>query len=186
MKILFSKLKSVLTITAILFLTAGTLCAQSPDLEILFKKLKKVGAVDAPALEAKILLEWSKSGSAAIDYLLTRAKVAINAQDYKVALQHLNALTDHAPEFAEGWNLTAVVLYQLGEAGPALAAIEQALALESRHFKALEGLMFILEDAGLFVKAFEVFQMIEAIHPHAEILSTVRDRLDAKTQGQAL
>ena len=29
--------------------------------------------------------------------------------------------------------------------------------------------MFILEDAGLFVKAFEVFQMIEAIHPHAEI-----------------
>ena len=46
--------------------------------------------------------------------------------------------------------------------------------------------MFILEDAGLFMEAFEGVQMIEAIHPHAEILSTVRDRLDAKTQGQAL
>ena len=186
MKILFSKFKSVLTTTAILFVTAGTLCAQSPDLKALFKKLKTVGAVDAPALEAKILLEWSKSGSAAIDYLLTRAKIAIDAQDYRLALQHLNALTDHAPEFAEGWNLSAVVLYQLGKAGPALAAIERALILEPRHFRALEGLMFILEDAGLFVEAFEVFQMIEAIHPHAEILSTVRDRLDTKTQGQAL
>ena len=186
MKILFSKFKSVLILTVILFVTAWTLCAQSPDLDVLFKKWKKVEAVDATALEAKILLGWSKSGSAAIDYLLTRVRLAIDAQDYKVALQHLNALTDHAPEFAEGWNLTAVALYQLGEAGPALAAIEQALALESRHFRALEGLMFILEDAGLFVKAFEVFQMIEAIHPHAEILSTVRDRLDAKTQGQAL
>ena len=41
-------------------------------------------AVDATALEAKILLEWSKSGSAAIDYLLTRARLAIDAQDYRV------------------------------------------------------------------------------------------------------
>ena len=186
MKILFSKFKSVLTITAILFLTAGTLCAQSPDLEILFKKLKKVEAVDAPALEAKILLEWSKSGSAAIDCLLARARLAIDAQDYRVALQHLNALTDHAPEFAEGWSLSAVALYKVGKTGPALTAIGHTLALEPRHFRALEGLMFILEDAGLFVGAFEIFQMIEAIHPHAEILSTVRDRLDAKTQGQAL
>ena len=67
----------------ILFVAAWTLCAQSPDLDVLFKKRKKVEAVDATALEAKILLEWSKSSSAAIDYLLTRARLAIDAQDYK-------------------------------------------------------------------------------------------------------
>ena len=186
MKIVFSKLKYALTSTAIFFLTVGTLCAQSSDLAILFKKLKTVEAVDAPALETKIFLEWSKSGSAAIDYLLTLAKTAMDGQDYRVALLHLNAVTDHAPGFAEGWNLSAVILYKLGKAGPALAAIEHTLALEPRHFRALEGLMFILEDAGLFVEAFEVFQMIEAIHPHAEILSTAKDRLNAKIQGQAL
>ena len=130
MKILFSKFKSVLILTVILFVTAWTLCAQSPDLDVLFKKRKKVEAVDATALEAKILLEWSKSGSAAIDYLLTRARLAIDAQDYKVALQHLNALPDHAPEFSKDWNLSAVVLYQPAKAGPALAAIERALALD--------------------------------------------------------
>ncbi len=186
MKIVFSKFKCALTSAAILFVTVSTLCAQSSDLAILFKKLKTVDAVDAPALETKILVEWSKSGSAAIDYLFSRAQIAMDSQDYGVALLHLNALTDHAPEFAEGWNLSAVILYKLGKAGPALAAIGHTLALEPRHFRALEVLMFILEDAGLFLEAFEVFQMIEAIHPHAEILSTAKDRLNAKIQGQAL
>ena len=186
MKIAFSKFKCALTSAAILFVTVSTLCAQSSDLAVLFKKLKTVEAVDAPALETKILLEWSKSGSAAIDYLFTLAQIAMDAQDYKGALLHLNALTDHAPEFAEGWNLSAVTLYKLDKAGPALAAIEHTLALEPRHFRALEVLMFILEDAGLFLEAFEVFEMIEAIHPHAEILSMARVRLNAKIQGQAL
>ena len=186
MKIVFPKLKYALTSAAILFVTVSTVCAQSSDLAILFKKLKAVEAVDAPALETKILLEWSKSGSATIDYLFTLAQIAMNTQDYGVALLHLNALTDHAPEFAEGWNLTAVTMYKLGKPGPALAAIEHTLALEPRHFKALEGLLFFLEDAGLFLEAFEVFQMLKAIHPHAEILSMVRKRLNAKTQGQAL
>ena len=186
MKIVFSKLKYALTSAAILFVTVSTLCAQSSDLAILFKKLKTVDAVDAPALETKILLEWSKSGSAAIDYLFSRAQIAMDSQDYGVALLHLNALTDHAPEFSEGWSLSAVALYKLGKTGPALTAIGHTLALEPRHFRALEGLMFILEDAGLFVGAFEIFQMIEAIHPHAEILSTAKDRLNAKIQGQAL
>ena len=186
MKIVFSKFKCALTSTAILFVTVSTLCAQSSDLAVLFKKLKTVEAVDAPALETKILLEWSKSGSAAIDYLLSLAKIAMDAQDYRGALLHLNALTDHSPEFAEGWNLSAVTPYKIGKAGPALDVIEHTLALEPRHFRALEVLMFILEDAGLFVEAFETFQMIEAIHPHSEILSTAKDRLNAKIQGQAL
>ena len=186
MKIIFLKFKCVLTSVAILFVTASTLCAQSSDLAILLKKLKTVDAVDASVLETKILLEWSKSGSAAIDYLFSLAQTSIDAQDYGVALIHLNALTDHAPEFPEGWNLSAITLYKLGKTGPALAAIGHTLALEPRHFRALEGLMLILEDAGLFVEAFEIFQMIEAIHPHAEILSTAKDRLNAKIQGQAL
>ena len=186
MKIVFLKFKCVLTLIVILFVTVSTLCAQSSDLAILFKKLKTVDAVDAPALETKILLEWSKSGSAAIDYLFTLAQIAMDAQDYGAALLHLNALTDHAPEFAEGWNLSAVTLHKLGKTGPALDAIGHTLALEPRHFRALEVLMLILEDAGLFAEAFEIFQMIEAIHPNAEILSTAKDRFNAKIQGQAL
>ena len=60
------------------------------------------------------------------------------------------------------------------------------LALEPRHFVALEGLVLIFDDAGLYEEAFEILHRIEAIHPHAEILSKARARLEAKTLGQAL
>ncbi len=181
-----SKLKSVATATAILFASSGTLWAQSSDLDSLFDRLQRVEAVDVAALETKIMLVWSKSGSAAMDFLLTRAKIAIELQDYNMAMVHLNALTDHAPDFAEGWNLSAVALYNMNKIGPALAAIERTLTLEPRHFRAMEGLVFILEDLGMYKFALEVVRLIETIHPHAEILSTAGHRLDAKTQGQAL
>ena len=186
MEIIISKLKSAATATVILFASVGAVYSQSYDLDVLFDRLQKVDAVDATALEAKIVLEWSKSGSAAFDLLLTQAKIAIDAQDHKTAMQHLNALTDHAPNFAEGWNLTAVTLFNMGKIGPSLEAIERTLALEPRHFRALEGLVFILEDSGLYKDAFDVVLMIESIHPHAEILSKSRDRLEVKIQGQAL
>ena len=183
---IFSKLKSVATVIAILLASSGTLWAQSSDLDALFDRLQKVEAVDVAALETKITLVWSKSGSTAMDFLLTRAKIAIEVKDYNTAMVHLNALTDHAPDFAEGWNLSAVALYNMNKIGPALAAIERTLALEPRHFRAMEGLVFILEDLGMYKFALEVVYLIETIHPHAEILSTAGYRLDAKTQGQAL
>ena len=108
-----SKLKSVATATAILFASSGTLWAQSSDLDSLLDRLQRVEAVYVAALETKIMLVWSKSGSAAMDFLLTRAKIAIELQDYNMAMVHLNALTDHAPDFAEGWNLSAVALYNM-------------------------------------------------------------------------
>ena len=186
MIVLVWKLKSILAFTCLFVAATGMAAGQSARLDPLFERLKTVDAVDAPALEAKIRQEWSKSGSAAADLLLSRAKIAIDAGDQKAAMGHLTALTDHAPEFAEGWNLSAVTLLNMGKIGPALAALERTLALEPRHFQALEGLVLIFDDAGLYEEAFEILHRIEAIHPHAEILSKARARLEAKTLGQAL
>ena len=180
------KLKSFVAAICLFVAASGMAAAQSARLDPLFERLKRADAVDAPALEAKIRQEWSKSGSATADLLLSRAKIAIDAGDQKAAMGHLTALTDHAPEFAECWNLSAVTLFNLGKIGPALAAIERTLILEPRHFQALEGLVLIFDDAGLYQEAFEILRQIEAIHPHAEILSKARARLEAKTLGQAL
>jgi tetratricopeptide (TPR) repeat protein len=180
------KLKSIVAATCLLVAATGMAAGQSARLDPLFERLKNVDAADAPALEAKIRQEWSKSGSAAADLLLSRAKIAIDAGDQKAAMGYLTALTDHAPEFAEGWNLSAVTLFNMGKIGPALAALERTLALQPRHFQALEGLVLIFDDAGLYQEAFEILRRIEAIHPHAEILSKARTRLEAKTLGQAL
>ena len=180
------KLKSISAVTCVFVAATGMAAGQSARLDPLFERLKTVDAVDAPALEAKIRQEWSKSGSPAADLLLSRAKIAIDAGDQKTAMGHLTALTDHAPEFAEGWSLTAMTLFHMGKIGLAMDALERTLALEPRHFLALEGLVLIFDDAGLYQEAFEILRRIEAIHPHAEILSRVRTRLEAKTLGQAL
>ena len=78
MKLVSFKFKSALMTTVILFATSGIIYTQSSDLDLLFKKLKNVDAIGALALEQKILLEWSKSGSTSIDFLLTRVRMAID------------------------------------------------------------------------------------------------------------
>ena len=180
------KLKSIVAAIGLFVAATGMAAGQSVRLDPLFERLKNVDAADAPALEAKIRQEWSKSGSPAANLLLSQAKIAIDADDHKAAMRHLTALTDHAPEFAEGWSLSAVSLFNMGKVGPAMAAIERTLALEPRHFVALEGLVLIFDDAGLYQEAFEILRRIEAIHPNAEILLNARARLEAKTLGQAL
>ena len=72
----------------------------------------------------------------------------MEAQEYDVAIEHLTALTDHAPDFAEGWNARATAFYLIGEYALAVADIERALALNPRHFGAMSGLAFILEEIG--------------------------------------
>ncbi|MGB0799266.1 MAG: hypothetical protein ACPGRD_08105 [Planktomarina sp.] len=160
--------------------------AQDARLDPLFQRLVNVDAADAPALADKIIQEWSKSGSPAMDLLLARARKAILADDFETALIHLNALTDHAPDFAEGWNMRAAAYYNVDKFGPALEALERALHLEPRHFQAMAGLMVMLEEAGQQSQALEVARMIQAIHPHYENLSESIQRLDAATDGQAL
>lgn len=180
------KLKTFVAASGV-FLTVGLpVFAQDPRLDPLFERLLRVEAADAPALEEKIRQEWSKSGSAAMDLLLLRAKKALEGDDTAEALLHLNALTDHAPEFAEGWNLRAAALYDAEKFGPALEALEHALALEPRHFDAMAGLMIMLDTSGAKSEALEVAYLIRAIHPHYENLSIRIESLEAETQGRAL
>ena len=101
---IFCKIKSALAAIVIIFFSQTCLYAQSQDLDNLFARLLIVEPADAPELETKILLEWSKSGSPAMEILLNRGRIALLNEDYDTALKHFNALTDHAPNFVEGWS----------------------------------------------------------------------------------
>ena len=180
-------LKFKLTVGAIcaLMLTSPAL-AQTPNLDPLFDALSSATAEEAPLIEQKIRVEWEKSGSPAMDYMLRRAQMAMQEGEYKEALNDLVAATDHAPEFAEAWHLQAVSYAELGAVGPAMDALETTLSLEPRHFPAMRGLMFLLEESDLTDQALRVADMILAIHPHADDISTVKERLQAKTAGSRL
>ena len=64
--------------------------------------------------------------------------------------------------------------------------IEQALVQEPWHLEAMEGLMNILEDNGVWLDAMGLALLIEAVHSHYENLSKSKDGLQATTARQAL
>lgn len=168
------------------FLACTAAGAQTPALDGLFDKLLTADDSASKRIEQDIWREWSKSGSAAMDLLLLRGREALAAGDTAQAIEHLTALVDHAPDFAEGWNARATAYYQAGEYGPAIKDIAKTLSLNPRHFGALSGLGMIFEDLGKTDKALEVYRAALAIHPRlAGVLESVK-RLEADAAGQQL
>ena len=121
-----------------------------------------------------------------MDLLLKRGQEAMEAGDLEAAIEHLTALTDHAPDFAEGWNARATAYYMAGEFGPSVADIGRVLTLNPRHFGALSGLAMILEETGKPERALEVYKAALAIHPHLEGASEAIERLVTEAEGQEL
>lgn len=137
-------------------------------------------------VEEKIRVEWSRSGSASMDLLLDRAQAALEAGDLHAALDHATALTDHAPEFAEGWNILGAAYFATNRYGPALDAIERTLQLNPRHFAALRGLGLILEELGDQERALFAYRAAASIHPHLDDVTEAIKRLSEAADGQKI
>lgn len=136
-------------------------------------------------VERQIVSEWSKSGSAAMDALLARGRDALSEGDAEAAIEHLTALTDHAPDFAEGWHARATAYFQAGHYGPAMEDLARTLALNPRHFGALAGLGAILEETGRDAQALAAYRAAQAIHPHQPGIRRAVERLEARVSGRA-
>jgi tetratricopeptide (TPR) repeat protein len=134
-------------------------------------------------VERELLSEWSKSGSPAMDLLLQRGRVALQSGDTDAAIEHLTALTDHAPEFAEGYNARATAYFQAGRFGPSMEDLARALSLNPNHFGALSGLGLILEETGFFDRALAAFRAAHAIHPNQPGIKASLERLERKVAG---
>jgi len=153
-------------------------------LDKLYGELAQAESAQAQKIANEIDLELSKSGSPAMDLLLKRGEDALDAGDLQAAIGHLTALTDHAPDFAEGWHARSVAYAQAGLYGPALADLEHVLALRPRHFRAIFGLGVIFEELGQPKKALEAYRKVQAIHPYYQDLTATIDRLTRQLGGE--
>ena len=160
--------------------------AEPSRLDGLFERLRAANDADARQIEREIWIEWSKSGSPAMDLLLQRGRDALEAGDTNAAIAHLTALVDHDPDFAEGWNARATAYYNAGLLGPSIHDIGRTLELNPRHFGALSGLAMIFEELKRPEKALEVYRKVLEIDPHAEGVPDAITRLTAEIQGQDL
>ncbi len=165
-------------------LAAGAALAEPETLDSLFERLKSADEGEASRIERQITMEWSKSGSPAMDLLLKRGNDALQQGDTEAAIGHLTALVDHAPDFAEGWNARAAAYFTAGQYGPAVSDIAHALQLNPRHFSAMTGFGMILEETGRDDEALDVYRAVLAIHPHLEPVREAVERLEAKAHGQ--
>lgn len=159
---------------------------QAARLDTLFTELAEPGRDDWQRVESEIQRIWSQSGSPAMDLLLRRGGEAMEAEDYALAVAHFSALVDHAPEFAEGWNARATAFYYLEEYSLSLSDIEHTLALNPRHFGALEGLTAIFEALDRPGLALDAAEAAIAINPNRPSLQDAVKRLEAETGSTAL
>lgn len=159
---------------------------EAQKLDALFAELADPDSADWQRAEQDIWREWSKSGSPALDLLLKRGREAMAAGDLPAAIEHLTALTDHAPAFAEGWNARATAYYNAGLFGPSIADVRITLSLNPRHFGALAGLGMMLEELNRPEDALRVYEAARAIHPHQSGVLDAIERLQAQLDGQSL
>ncbi|MBK0326887.1 hypothetical protein I5535_06210 [Rhodobacteraceae bacterium F11138] len=165
---------------------SGAQTADSQDESELLAALATADPAEAVRLDRQLQRLWSRTGSASMDLLLERGRESLQAGEPLIAIEHLTALTDHAPRFAEGWNTRAMAYFQVDLLGPALSDLEHALALNPNNYNAIIGLGSILETFGDTRRAYRAYQRAQAIHPHHEDVTTALDRLRSGIEGKAL
>ena len=81
------------------------------------------------------------------------------------ALPLARGIIDVVPNWAEGWNKRATVLYLMGRYQDSLNDIDEVLKRESRHFGALSGQGLVQTELKNYEKAIESYQAVQKIYP---------------------
>ena len=139
---------------------------KNPELDQLFLQLKhSTSPSQATSLEKRIWQIWMEHPLPAITTKLRKGAQAMQLKNYEEALKHFSELTRQVPQFAEGWNKRATVLFLMGRFHESSVDVERTLQLEPRHFGALSGKGLILMNLKDWSGAIEAFQQGLQIHP---------------------
>lgn len=160
--------------------------AQMPQAEELLDELRMAPAEEASRIERAVQTAWARSGSASIDLLLKRGLDALAGGDTVLAIEHFTALTDHAPDFAEGYHARAQAYFRADLYGPAIDDLELTLALNPQQFNAIFGLGAILQEFGDLRSAANLYRRVLAINPHHENAQKALDGLRRDGIGRTL
>ncbi len=134
--------------------------------EQLFRQLKQArNEQEARAAEDQIWLFWTQGPDKEATEQMAAILAARRAYDNEKALKIADALVARLPDYAEGWNQRATVLFFMDDLDGSLEAIEHVLALEPKHFGALAGKAVILMHQGRVELGQEALRRAVEIHP---------------------
>jgi tetratricopeptide (TPR) repeat protein len=140
----------------------------------------------AQLLEEAVWQIWLRSGSDTVDVLMQQSIKAMNERETQSALEILDAVVALAPDYAEGWNKRATVLFLLDRYSESMRDIVRVLELEPRHFGALSGIGLIHRALGDKEKALAAFRQALEIHPFLPGARKAIEELSEEVEGQGI
>jgi tetratricopeptide (TPR) repeat protein len=108
---------------------------------------------------------WAEAPDARAQALIDRVFERRRAYDFAAAEEAARAVVAYCPDFAEGWNQLATVLFERGRLDASLDVIPKVLALEPKHFGALSGRALILMRQGRARLGQKALREALAVHP---------------------
>ena len=164
-------MKKIFLYTILFFLFCGNAITDIKDREIkldqLFELLKKSSnASVAFEIEMKIWNMWSKHPTQKkLTQSLANGSDLMSKGELEKSYEVFSTIIDIAPNWAEGWNKRATVLYLMGRYQDSLNDIDEVLKRESRHFGALSGQGLVQVELKNYEKAIESYQKAKKIYP---------------------
>lgn len=157
-----------------------------PTLDRLFARLRSAGPTGAAPIEAEIWRRWSVTAVEEAIIPFRRGMAALGRGQWPEALRQFDDVTAKAPDFAEGWNKRATVLFHLGRHAESARAVERVLELESRHFGAWAGLGLVRDAQGRSAEALAALERALAIHPAMPGVAEAVGSLRRRVRGRAI
>jgi tetratricopeptide (TPR) repeat protein len=160
---------------------------KDPRLVPLFDQLKEAAEpAQAQVVETMIWQIWTEANDPATGSLMQLGLAALQSGNLPGALELFDAVTVGKPDFAEGWNKRATVLYMLGAYEKSAEDVERVLDLEPRHFGALSGLGLINLALDRPEQALDSFEKALKLHPNQPAVKQRVDVLKRKKRDGAI
>ena len=177
----------VAALVAGLFVGRAVADQTDPRLDGLFGQLQAAASsLESLMLEARIWSTWLQTESPTIDLLMRQALEAMSLDRYQDSFDILSKVVEIAPDYAEGWNKRATVLFLMRRYGESIEDVERTLALEPRHFGALSGLGLIHNALDDDARALAAFERALAVNPHLRHARAEVKRLRKKVRGEKI
>ena len=183
-------------VLAALLLVSGTAFAAPPakpapkpvtvvSEDQLFAQLKKAeSAEEAKPIEEKLNAMFRASGSASVDLLMSRVHVEQAAADAKTARKLIDAVTQIAPGYAEGWHVKAAMESAANDDTNALISLQKTVALNPRNFTALVELGEMVEDYGDKKTALALYRRALDLDPQLDEATRKVRELTVSVEGR--
>ena len=104
--------------------------------------------MQASSILADIWNIWSIAENVEAQKIFDEGNKMMDRGSLEEAIALFTQVIDIKPDFAEGWNKRATVLFLKGELEASILDIQKTLELEPRHFGALDGLaeIYLIQD----------------------------------------